>query len=94
MDALAIADYTARDALLASAREHGTRFGRSKVYLATIPALELGNADHRRILEALRRSGLVRLARADLVAAMPAELVAASEVSAEGACWHFLLVEA
>jgi hypothetical protein len=75
------------------AREHGHMFGDRKVFLSTIPGIDLEDAACRSWLDDLRRTSRVRFARADLVAAMPAELVAASEWNLDGATLHFLVLD-
>lgn len=79
--------------LLQAAQEHGTRWGERKVYLGTIPGLDLADAECRATLTDLRRSGALCFARADLVAAMDADLVAASEWHDGVATYHFLVLE-
>jgi hypothetical protein len=76
-------------------------FGDRKVFIAAVwhelrrqtawSALSLDEFKTR--LVAAHRAGDLRLARADLVAAMDPELVAASEISADGASFHFILRE-
>jgi len=77
---------------LAAARAHGTYFGARKVFLSTIPGLDLGSAACREQLDACRRAQLLVFARADFVAAMDPALVAASEWDLGGAQMHFLVV--
>lgn len=79
--------------LIRSAAEHGTRFGDRKVFLSTIPGVDLRDSACRALLQSLQRSGAVSFARADMVAAMPAELVAASEWVVDSHCTlHFLVL--
>jgi hypothetical protein len=54
---------------------------------------ELGLAGFKAQLLAAHRAGELSLARADLVAAMDPALVAASEITADGASFHFLVQE-
>jgi hypothetical protein len=49
--------------------------------------------DFKARLVAAHRAGELTLARADLVAAMDPELVAASEITADGASFHFIVKE-
>ena len=49
--------------------------------------------DFKARLVAAHRAGELVLARADLVAAMDPELVAASEITADGASFHFIVKE-
>lgn len=80
--------------ILADAAAPGcVRFGERKIFLSTIPGIDLGDAACRAQLDELRRSGLLRFARADLVAAMDPALVAASEWQLDGASYNFLVVE-
>jgi hypothetical protein len=67
-------------------------FGDRKVFLSTVPGIDLTDADCRSDLEVMRRAGLLQFSRADLVAAMDPELVAASEWQLDGATMHFLAV--
>jgi len=76
-------------------------FGDRKVFVAAawhelrkLPrwsALTLDELKHRLI--AAHRAGELALARADLVAAMDPELVAASEITTDGASFHFIIKE-
>jgi hypothetical protein len=75
------------------------RYGTRKVFLAAVHtalggegAIDL-EAFKRRMVTA-HRAGLLVLARADLVAAMPRAALAASEVSEDGAEFHFVLDDA
>jgi hypothetical protein len=67
-------------------------FGDRKVFLATVPGIDLIDADCRAELDIMRRAGLLEFVRADLVAAMDPALVAASEWRLDGATMHFLVV--
>lgn len=79
--------------ILTAAREGGTQWLESgKVYLATIPGVDLADAECVTMLEDLRRCGALRFARADLVGAMDAELIAASEWHTGPATYHFLVL--
>ena len=49
--------------------------------------------DFKARLVAAHRAGELALARADLVAAMDPDLVAASEITADGASFHFIVKE-
>ena len=80
------------DGLLADARTSGVYFGDRKVFLASIPGLDLADPKWRELLDNLRRAQLLRFSRADLVAAMDPELVAASEWRLDGTTYHFLQV--
>lgn len=80
------------DSILDDARDAGIYFGERKVFLSTIPGIDLADAECRQMLEDLLRSGALRFARADLVAAMDPALVAASEWRIDGATYHFLIV--
>ena len=86
---LTIADYNAVDDLRAVARSRGVRFGPRKVFLSSI--VDTHDPTTRRVLLALHRDGLIKLARADLVAAMDPRLVQASEIQTDGATFHFLV---
>lgn len=88
-------------AVQAAARAATTgRFGDRKVFVSAIweglrgrpeaPA-SLGELKHQ--LLAAHRAGALELARADLVAAMDPALVAASEILADGASFHFVVLE-
>lgn len=78
--------------LVADARSCGTFFGDRKVFLSTIPGVDVRDPEWRSLLEQCRRAGLLTFARADLVAAMDAALVTASEWDMDGATAHFLVV--
>lgn len=65
--------------IIADAQKHGTYFGDRKVFLSTIPSIDLRDAECMQLLDECRRAGLLEFARADLVAAMDPALVAASE---------------
>jgi hypothetical protein len=80
------------DGILADARMSGTYFGDRKVFLASIPGVDLADPEWRQLFDDLRRAGLLEFARADLVAAMDPALVAASEWRLAGATYHFLQV--
>jgi hypothetical protein len=69
-------------------------FGDRKVFLSTVPGIDLTDADCRADLDVMRRAGLLEFARADLVAAMDPAIVAASEWRLDGATMHFLVVPA
>lgn len=79
------------DSILADAAA-GTYFGSRKVFLSTIPGIDLADPECVAMLDELRRAGLLEFARADLVAAMDPALVAASEWRLPGATFHFLVV--
>lgn len=82
------------------AMTRATRFGRSKVFIASVWT-ELGErtawwggmAAFKAWLVECNRAGSMMLARADLVSAMDPELVSASEVTEGHASWHFILEE-
>jgi hypothetical protein len=77
-----------RDAL-----EHGIKLGDRKVFLGSIPSIDLADPDCRAWLDDLRRTGRVEFVRADFVAAMDPALVAASEWTIlHGVTAHFLMV--
>jgi len=81
--------------LIADAAEYGTRFGSgAKVYLATVPGVDLGDPECVSLLDELRRAGLVRFERCDYVAGADADLLAQSEwlVAGTNASLHFLCV--
>lgn len=67
------------DSILSDARSCGIYFGDRKVFLSTIPGIDLADEECVQMLDGLRRAQLLAFARADLVAAMDPELVAASE---------------
>jgi len=77
------------------------RFGDRKVFVAAVwdelrrdprwAAITLDDLKAR--LVAAHRAGELALARADLVAAMDPALVAASEITADGASFHFVVTE-
>jgi hypothetical protein len=77
------------------------RFGDRKVFVSAVwhelrrnprwPAVTLDELKVR--LVAAHRAGELTLARADLVAAMDPELVAASEITTDGASFHFIVKE-
>jgi len=79
-------------ALRRDAVQHGVKFGDRKVFLGSIPSIDLADPDCRAWLDDLRRTGRVAFARADLVAAMDPALVATSEWRLAGATYHFLQV--
>lgn len=87
---LDIADDESAERLLAAAK-HGVRFGDRKVFLGSIANLK--DPTTRRVIAALYRDGLIQLARADLVAAMDPKLVSSSELTTDGATFHFLVTE-
>jgi hypothetical protein len=70
----------------------GVYFGDRKVFLSTIPGVDLADPEWRQLLKELRRARLLTFARADLVVAMDPELVAASEWKLDDATNHFLVV--
>lgn len=78
--------------LVADARSCGTFYGDRKVFLSTIPGVDVRDPEWRSLLDELRRTGLLTFARADLVAAMDPALVAASEWEMCGTTAHFLVV--
>jgi hypothetical protein len=80
------------EGILADARRSGTYFGDRKVFLASIPGVDLRDPEWHELLDQLRRARLLEFARADLVAAMDPALVAASEWRLDGATHHFLVV--
>jgi hypothetical protein len=92
----------ANEVLRAAGAVHDGRFGDRKVFVSALwhelrndprwSALTLDELKAR--LVAAHRAGELTLARADLVAAMDPELVAASEITADGASFHFLVKEA
>jgi hypothetical protein len=77
--------------ILIDARMSGIYFGDRKVFLGSIPGVDVGDPE-RQMFEDLRRAGLLEFARTDLVAAMDPELVARSEWNQGGATNHFLVV--
>lgn len=91
----------AEAALRAAAAVEDGRFGDRKVFasaawevLRRAPAWSgLALDDFKARLLAAHRAGELTLARADLVAAMDPVLVAASEIVADGASFHFVVVE-
>jgi len=80
------------EGIIAEARTSGVYFGDRKVFLASIPGVDLADPEWRELLDNLRRARLLEFARADLIAAMDPELVAKSEWSQGGATNHFLVV--
>jgi hypothetical protein len=80
------------DGILADARMAGAYWGDRKVFLASIPGVDVCDPEWCQLLDELRRLGLLEFARADLVAAMDSDLVARSEWSQGGATNHFLVV--
>lgn len=79
------------DRIILDADAHGTRFGDRKVFLSTIPGIDIADPEWRQLLLDLSLAGLIQLSRADLVAAMDPALVAASEWRLDGiTTWHFL----
>ena len=104
--ALALATCTLADVAAAVRRgvaaigqDANERYGTCKVFLAAAHAALRGEGAvnleaFKRRMVAAHRAGLLVLARADLVAAMPRATVAASEVSEDGAEFHFVLDEA
>jgi hypothetical protein len=80
------------DGILTDARMSGIYFGERKVFLSSIPGVDLADPEWRQLLDDLRRAQLLEFARADLVAAMDPELVAKSEWKLDGASNHFLVV--
>jgi hypothetical protein len=89
----------ARDVLSAAGATRDGWFGDRKVFVSSVwhqlrrdprwSAVTLD--DFKARLVAAHRAGELALARADLVAAMDPELVAASEITADGASFHFIL---
>lgn len=73
-------------------------FGPSKCFISAVFAAMLLSGicedypSFRRELLAAHRAGELSLARADLVAAMDGDLVASSEVAADGATFHFVVM--
>lgn len=94
---LAIADYAARDFLLANAKK-GVLWGDRKVFLGSIPGVDLNDYTTRRTLRALVAFGDIVLGRADLVGAMDQALVESSRLyhdeGSDDICrtWHFLVI--
>lgn len=80
------------DSYINDAAEHGTRFGDVKVFLCTIPGIDLKDAECVNQLAYLLRSGLVQFARADLVGAMDPDLVARSHWRLDISDFHFLVL--
>jgi hypothetical protein len=80
------------DGILADARMSGVYFGDRKVFLGSIPGVDLDDSEWRKLFDDLRRARLLEFARADLVAAMDPALVAMSEWQLAGATYHFLQV--
>ena len=86
------------EGILRDAIDQGTYFGDRKVFLSTIPGIDLSDPECREMLETLRQTGLLDFARADLVGAMDPALVAASEWVEAGPCGvgrfetHFLVL--
>lgn len=82
------------DRIIEDAAEHGTRlYDSCKVFLSTIPSIDLTDAEGLVILRDLLRTGALHFARADLVAAMDPKLVAASEWRLDKwATYHFLVL--
>lgn len=64
--------------ILEDAVQHGVYFGDRKVFLSTIPSIDLKDKEGLVVLEDLLRTGALQFARADLVAAMDPVLVEAS----------------
>jgi hypothetical protein len=81
------------EGIIADARTSGVYFGDRKVFLSTIPGVDLADPEWQQLLDELRRARLIEFARADLVAAMDPDLVARSEWSQGGATNHFLVVD-
>lgn len=77
---------------LDDAAAYGTRFGTRKVFLSTVPGIDLADPECTDVLLTLLRTGCLEFARADLVAAMDPALVAASEWRLDGATQHFLVL--
>ncbi len=80
------------DGIIRDAAEYGLRFGPRKVFLGTIPGLDLQDAAGMADLATLLRCGLLSFARADLVGAMDPELVEASEWRLDISTFHFLVL--
>jgi len=91
----------ADDALRAAGAVTEGRFGDRKVFVSAAwdelrrdPRWsELALAAFKTRLVAAHRAGELALARADLVAAMDPALVAASEIAADGASFHFIVLK-
>lgn len=98
MGATSIARFAADvNAVIARVPESG-RFGARKVFVSAIWGALVaqgyrtsGFEGFKAQLVAAQRAQLLSLARADLVAAMPAATVAASEISHDGATYHFVI---
>src|SRR5262249_10832151 len=75
-------------------------FGDRKVFVSAVweqlrgdpPWAQLALPEFKARLVAAHRAGALTLARADLVAAMDPALVAASEITVDGASFHFLVL--
>lgn len=80
------------EGILRDAADQGTYFGDRKVFLSTIPGIDLADAECVAMLDDLRRMQLLVFSRADLVAAMDPALVRASEWDLGGTTYHFLVV--
>lgn len=80
------------ESIVADAHSCGVYFGDRKVFLASIPGLDIQDPECVAMLDELRRAQLLRFARADMVAAMDPALVAASQWRIDGAEYHFLVV--
>jgi hypothetical protein len=89
------ADFAAQCVELARNAHSDYRFSDRKIFIACLlgmnstPEQDLAFKDE---LVRLHRIGALVLARADLVAAMDAEMVALSEIVADGAEFHFLVI--
>jgi hypothetical protein len=91
----------AADVLAAAGQAQDGWFGDRKVFVSAVwrelrnhprwSALTLDDCKQR--LVAAHRAGALVLARADLVAAMDPELVGASEITTDGASFHFVVKE-
>jgi hypothetical protein len=91
----------AADALAAAGQARDGWFGDRKVFVSAVwrelrknpqwSAMTLDECKQR--LVAAHRAGALVLARADLVAAMDPELVGASEITTDGASFHFVVQE-
>jgi len=90
----ALARYAA--SLMHDAAEYGVRFhGSCKVYLGSIPGVDLTDPEWVRALDELNAHGLIELRRCDLVQSADAALLARSEyrpTEYPAASFHFLCV--
>jgi hypothetical protein len=65
--------------ILDDARSDGTYMSGTKVWLGTIPSIDLNDPECCKDLDLMRRWGLLQFSRCDLVAAFDYELVSKSE---------------